>query len=384
MTRSEAETKIETGTGTRIERQIGTQAERQIGTQAERQIGTRIERQIGTQAERQIGTQAERQIGTQAERQIGTQAETEIRIGIGTQTEIQTETEMQTETDTQTERPWPAPAKLNLFLHILGRRPDGYHELQTCFQFVDLCDDIYIRVRADGAIRRLRGAAGVPADADLCVRAANALKAATGCQMGADIDVVKRIPMGAGLGGGSSDAATCLVALNRLWSLNLPVAQLAALGLALGADDPVFVMGRAAWAEGVGELLTPLFAPLAPREAHYVILRPPVFVSTAEIFRDPELTRNSPRITIHGFLASGGRNDCLDVVRRRYPPVARALEWLGQFGSARLTGTGACVFLGCDSSDLCAEIVRKLPPGFSAFTVRGLNDSPLVQRLLAG
>jgi len=281
------------------------------------------------------------------------------------------------------ERPWPAPAKLNLFLHITGRRPDGYHELQTCFQFVDLCDDIHIRARPDGEIRRLRGAAGVSEDADLCVRAARALQSASSCGLGADIDVVKRIPMGAGLGGGSSDAATCLVALNRLWGLDWPPAELAALGLKLGADVPVFVHGRAAWAEGVGEQLTPLFPPLAPPEVNYLILKPNVFVSTAEVFQDPELTRNSPPITIHGFLASGGGNDCLGVVRRRYPPVAHALDWLSLFGRARLTGTGACVFSSLES-DRYAEIARKLPPGFDAFLVRGLNDSPLLKRLSAG
>ena len=282
------------------------------------------------------------------------------------------------------ERSWPAPAKLNLFLHIVGRRPDGYHELQTCFQFVDLCDDIHIGVRSDGAIRRLRGAAGVSSEEDLCVRAARALQAASGCALGATIDVVKRIPMGAGLGGGSSDAATCLVALNRLWGLNLPTARLAELGLKLGADVPVFVHGRAAWAEGVGERLTPLFPPQAPPEVNYLILKPKVFVSTAEVFQDPELTRNSAPITIHGFLASGGRNDCLDVVRRRYPEVARALDWLSLFGHARLTGTGACVFLALASMDRYAEIVRELPPAFDAFLVRGLNDSPLLERLSAG
>ena len=281
------------------------------------------------------------------------------------------------------ERPWPAPAKLNLFLHILGRRPDGYHELQTCFQFVDLCDDIYVRVRLDGAVRRLRGAEGVSEDSDLCVRAARALQSAANCHLGADIDVVKRIPMGAGLGGGSSDAATCLVALNRLWGLDWPAARLAALGLTLGADVPVFVHGRAAWAEGVGDRLTPLHPPLAPREDNYLILKPNVSVSTAEVFQDPELTRNSPPITIHGFLASGGRNDCLDVVRRRYPEVARALDWLSFNGHARLTGTGACVFVRVESMDRGRELVRMLPPAFDAFLVRGLNDSPLLERLAA-
>jgi 4-diphosphocytidyl-2-C-methyl-D-erythritol kinase len=281
------------------------------------------------------------------------------------------------------EQPWPAPAKLNLFLHIIGRRPDGYHELQTCFQFVDLCDDIHIRVRLDGEIRRLRGADGVSEDSDLCVRAARALQIAAGCKLGADIDVVKRIPMGAGLGGGSSDAATCLVALNHLWGLDWPATRLAALGLKLGADVPVFVLGRAAWAEGVGERLRPLRPPFAPPEDNYLILKPNVFVGTAEVFQDPELTRNSPPITIHGFLASGGRNDCLEVVRRRYPEVARALDWLSFYGHARLTGTGACVFVSIESMDRGREIVRKLPPASDAFLVRGLNDSPLLERLSA-
>jgi 4-diphosphocytidyl-2-C-methyl-D-erythritol kinase len=279
-------------------------------------------------------------------------------------------------------RPWPAPAKLNLFLHVLGRRSDGYHELQTCFQFVELSDEIAIRVRPDGEIRRIAGAAGVAQDEDLCLRAARALKAAASCALGADITVRKKIPMGAGLGGGSSDAATCLVALNRLWNLRWSAAELAALGLQLGADVPVFVHGRAAWAEGVGERLTPLYPPLAPAELNYLIIKPKVSVSTKDVFQDPELTRNSPPITIHGFLASGGRNDCLGVVRRRYPEVAHAMDWLSRFGKARLTGTGACVFLACSAMD-GREILRRLPPAFDAFLTRSLNDSPLLERLAA-
>jgi 4-diphosphocytidyl-2-C-methyl-D-erythritol kinase len=282
---------------------------------------------------------------------------------------------------TATQSRWPAPAKLNLFLHIVGRRPDGYHELQTCFQFIDLCDEIAISVRADGDIRRAADIPGVSLEADLCVRAAKALRQASGVSLGADISLVKRIPIGGGLGGGSSDAATCLVALNRLWGINWPVSKLAELGLRLGADVPVFVHGRTAWAEGVGERLTPLYPPLAPPETNYLILKPNVFVSTAEVFQDPELTRNSPPITIHGFLASGGRNDCLGVVRRRYPEVAHALDWLSLFGSARLTGTGACVFLACETLDLGREIMRKLPPGMDGFLARGLNDSPLLEGL---
>jgi 4-diphosphocytidyl-2-C-methyl-D-erythritol kinase len=279
---------------------------------------------------------------------------------------------------------WPAPAKLNLFLHILGRRPDGYHELQTCFQFVDLCDEITIEVRGDGRIRRVVDIADVAEDDDLCVRAARALQGAAACPLGADISVLKRIPMGGGLGGGSSDAATCLVALNHLWRLHWPVDDLAALGLKLGADVPVFVRGRAAWAEGIGERLTPLYPPLAPFEANYLILKPNIGVGTAEVFRDPELTRNSAPITIHGFLASGGRNDCLGVVRRRYPEVARALDWLSGFGWARLTGTGACVFLAVETMDRGREILGQLPPALDAFLARGLNDSPLLERLATG
>lgn len=280
-------------------------------------------------------------------------------------------------------RPWPAPAKLNLFLHIVGRRPDGYHELQTCFQFIDLCDDIRLEVRRDGQVRRLAGAAGVTESDDLCVRAARALKQATASSLGVDISVTKRIPMGAGLGGGSSDAATCLVALNSLWGLHQSRAELAALGLKLGADVPVFVGGRAAFAEGVGERLTPLYPPRAPPESFYLILKPAVFVSTRDVFQDPDLTRNTRPLTIHDFLASGGGNDCLTVVRRRYPEVARAFDWLSRFGDARLTGTGACVFLACDETRGRA-LAAEVPPEFEKFLVRGRNDSPLLERLAAG
>jgi 4-diphosphocytidyl-2-C-methyl-D-erythritol kinase len=280
-------------------------------------------------------------------------------------------------------RLWPAPAKLNLFLHIVGRRADGYHELQSVFQFVDLCDELEIAVRTDGQIARRSEILDVPAERDLCIRAARALQRTAGSTLGADIHLHKRIPIGAGLGGGSSDAATCLVALNRLWGLHWSIDRLAALGLTLGADVPVFIRGRAAWAEGVGERLTLLYPPLAPVEANYLILKPNVFVGTAEVFQDPELTRNSPAITIHGFLKSGGRNDCWSVVRRRYPDVARAFDWLSQFGTARLTGTGACVFLACESMEYGRAIMRDAPSDCDAYLVRGLNDSPLLGRLAA-
>ena len=281
-------------------------------------------------------------------------------------------------------RTWPAPAKLNLFLHILGRRPDGYHELQSCFQFVDLCDEVTVDVRADGEIRRHTQIEGVPEESDLCVRAARALQKAAGTALGADLGLVKRIPIGGGLGGGSSDAATVLVALNHLWDVNFSTDELAALGLKLGADVPVFVRGRVAWAEGVGERITPLYPPLAPLETNYLILKPNVSVSTAEVFQDPELTRNSAPITIHGFLATGGWNDCWSVVRRRYAEVARAFDWLSRFGPVRLTGTGACVFLACESESRGREILREVPPEWTGFFARGLNDSPLLERLAAG
>ncbi len=276
---------------------------------------------------------------------------------------------------------WPAPAKLNLFLHIVGRRADGYHLLQTCFQFVDLADEVGIGVRADGRIERTAGALGVPAEADLCVRAARALQQAAGTPLGATIEVHKRIPLGAGLGGGSSDAATTLRVLNQLWGLSFSIDRLADIGLRLGADVPVFVRGRAAWAEGVGERLTPLYPPDAPAETKYLILKPKVSISTASVFQDPDLTRDTPPITIAGFLASGGHNDCEPIVRRRYPEVAGALDQLSRFGRARLTGTGACVFVDCGTEERGHEIMRQLPPAFDAYLVRGLNDSPLLEKL---
>ena len=276
-----------------------------------------------------------------------------------------------------TMRYWLAPAKLNLFLHVVGRRVDGYHLLQTCFQFVDLCDEVGVRVRADGSIVRLQGADGVDAESDLCVRAARALQHASGCGLGADLDLRKRIPMGAGLGGGSSDAATTLRVLNRLWGLDWTLDRLAALGLGLGADVPVFVQGRAAWAEGVGERLVPLVPPAAPPETNYLIIKPKISIATADVFRDPELTRDTPPITIAGFLEAGGHNDCEPVVRRRYPEVASALDRLAQFGRARLTGTGACVFLDCGTRRRGLDILRQMPPEWDAYVVQGLNESPL-------
>ena len=272
---------------------------------------------------------------------------------------------------------WPAPAKINLFLHIVGRRADGYHELQTCFQFLSRCDAIDIRVRDDGIIRRLQGM-DIPAEADLVVRAARLLQSASDCAAGADIVVHKRIPAGAGLGGGSSDAATVLVALNQLWNLGKNNEALQQLGLSLGADVPVFVAGRASWAEGVGERLTFLRGAELPKERIYLIVRPNCSVSTAEVFQAAELTRNSPPITIRGFLDEGGRNDCTPTVRGRFPAVGRALDWLSTFGEARLTGTGACIFLGLDTADEAERILRRMPSEFTGFIAQGMNKSPLL------
>ena len=226
-------------------------------------------------------------------------------------------------------RRWPAPAKLNLFLHVTGRRADGYHELQTLFQLIDLCDTVTIEMREDGQIERPVGAAGVAPEADLAVRAAQALKQATGARRGASIRIDKRIPLGAGLGGASSDAATTLLVLNELWGCRLPGPALVRLALPLGADVPVFIEGSSAWAEGIGERLTPVSLP----ERWYVIIWPNVSISTREVFQSPELTRNSPLITIRAFFESGGRNDCEPVVRARSAEVAEALEWLARVGT---------------------------------------------------
>jgi 4-diphosphocytidyl-2-C-methyl-D-erythritol kinase len=268
---------------------------------------------------------------------------------------------------------WPAPAKLNLFLHVTGRRADGYHELQTVFQLVDLHDTITISLRSDGRIERPKGPPGVDAEIDLTVRAAKALQGATRCRLGATLHVRKRIPMGGGLGGGSSDAATVLLALNHLWECGLSIDQLASLGLPLGADVPVFVRGSSAWGQGVGEDLQPLELP----ERWYVIIHPGVSVGTREVFQSPELTRNSPVITIRAFFQSGGRNDCEPVVRARFPEVAEALDWLGQYAPARLTGTGSCIFAPCASAIEAERLAARVPDRWTSYVARGLNTSPV-------
>ena len=273
---------------------------------------------------------------------------------------------------------WPAPAKLNLFLQVTGRRADGYHELQTVFRLLDWGDEVRLRVRGDGQLRRLRGASGVIEQEDLVMRAARLLQQHADSTMGADIDVVKRIPMGGGLGGGSSDAATVLVALNHLWELGLDEDALATLGRRLGADVPVFVRGRSAWAEGVGEQLSPMRLP--PR--HYVVVDPQEPVSTGALFQAPELTRNAPRATISSF-ASGETtgNAFQPVVRARYRRVAEALDWLGGFGEARLTGSGGCVFLELRSLARAHAVADRCPAAFNAYVASGAYVSPLHDRL---
>jgi 4-diphosphocytidyl-2-C-methyl-D-erythritol kinase len=272
--------------------------------------------------------------------------------------------------------PWPAPGKLNLFLHVVGRRADGYHLLQTAFQFIDLSDELRFWKRPAGVIERIGEVPGVPADLDLSVRAARELAAVASRNIGVAIEVRKRLPIGGGVGGGSSNAATTLVALNRLWGLDLPSDALARLGLSLGADVPVFVHGRAAWAEGVGERLTPVDFP----EPVFLLIQPDVSVSTAEVFGAAELTRDSPVLTIRGFLTAGGRNDCEAVVRRRFPEVAEALDWLGSHAAARLTGTGSCVFAAMPDEETARAALEALPRRWTGYVVRGLNRSPLVLR----
>jgi 4-diphosphocytidyl-2-C-methyl-D-erythritol kinase len=273
---------------------------------------------------------------------------------------------------------WPAPAKLNLMLHVVGRRADGYHELQTVFQLIDLCDRVRIRVREDGQITRPAGAAGVAEADDLVVRAARALQAESGTGLGADIEVSKVIPMGGGLGGGSSDAATTLLALNRMWGTALDPGRIAAIGAGLGADVPVFVHGRSAWGEGVGERLTPVEM---PGETWYLVIFPGVAVPTAAVFQAPELTRNSPPTTMRGFLETGGRNDCEAVVRARFPAVAEALDWLARHAPARLTGTGSCVFASFSRAADAERVAARVPDEWRAFVARGVNRSPLLDEL---
>ncbi|MCE3025957.1 4-(cytidine 5'-diphospho)-2-C-methyl-D-erythritol kinase [Salinicola sp. DM10] len=276
----------------------------------------------------------------------------------------------------------PAPAKLNLLLRITGRRADGYHELQTLFQLLDHGDTLSFTPRDDGAVTLSPALDGVSAEENLIVRAARLLQQETGCRAGVDIVLDKRLPMGGGLGGGSSDAATTLVALDRLWQLDLGRERLAALGLGLGADVPVFVRGDSAWAEGVGERLIPV----ALAERWFVVVHPGVAVSTAAVFGHPGLTRDSTAISMR--LALDGatpetvwRNDCESVVRALYPEVDRALAWLSSYGNALLTGTGACVFCPVADEASADAVIADAPDGWQIFKARGVARSPLHRAL---
>lgn len=275
----------------------------------------------------------------------------------------------------------PAPAKLNLFLHVTGRRPDGYHLLQTVFQLIDRGDLLHFRLRDDGAIRRTTEVAGVPEDSDLIVRAARLLQSAAASKTGrtipgADIEIAKRLPMGGGLGGGSSDAATTLMALNHLWQAGLTRAELMALGLQLGADIPFFVFGRNAFAEGVGEALIPVATP----DCWFVVIEPGVSVPTAAIFGASELTRNTKPVTITDFSEAPigfGKNDLQIVATKLFPPVAEAIEWLSTYGDARMTGSGACVFCAFEREHLADEALKTVPARWKAWKARTLSHHPL-------
>jgi len=267
----------------------------------------------------------------------------------------------------------PAPAKLNLFLQVTGRRPDGYHTLQTLFTFVDYGDTLDFVRTEDGEIRQQYPLSGIAAQEDLCIRAAQLLQQESKTGYGAVIGIRKKIPLGGGLGGGSSDAATTLLVLNRLWGLGWARERLAALGLQLGADVPVFIGGHAAFAEGIGERLTPVTVP----EPWYLIAHPGIAVSTREIFEAPDLTRDSIPVKMCDFSVGFGRNDLQSVVMRRYPQIARLLEWLDHFGEARMTGSGACCFVPFEDASRAESALLQMPSEYKGFIARGMNQHPL-------
>jgi 4-diphosphocytidyl-2-C-methyl-D-erythritol kinase len=272
---------------------------------------------------------------------------------------------------------WPAPAKLNLMLRITGRRDDGYHVLQTVFQLVDLCDWLVFHPADDGRVFLKYPLPGVPEEQDLTVRAAKLLQRETGCKQGVCIEIEKKLPMGGGLGGGSSDAATTLVVLNKLWNLGLPVERLMRMGLSLGADVPVFVYGYSAWGEGVGEVLEKINLP----EQWFVVVKPDCHVATKEIFSADDLTRNSKPVKIADFMLGQQNNDCLSVVRNLYPPIDQALNMLSEFGYARLTGTGACIFAGFEDYSVAQGVANALAGKWEVYLAKGVNVSPLQQKL---
>ena len=275
---------------------------------------------------------------------------------------------------------YPAPAKLNLFLHVLGRRPDGYHLIQTAFRLIDRSDRVGIVVRGDGAIRRTNDLPGIDVESDLCMRAARALREvaadrlrSTNATPGVEITLDKQLPIGGGLGGGSSDAATVLIVLNRLWTLHLNRAELMAVGLRLGADIPAFLFGENALGEGVGEQLTPLSLP----PAWYLVLTPQVSVSTKEIFSSVALTRDTKRLKLPPFLPGLGKNDLQPVATALYPEIGAHLNWLSKHGDARMTGSGACVFAEFGSETEAREVEARMPGTMRGFVARGLDQHPL-------
>jgi 4-diphosphocytidyl-2-C-methyl-D-erythritol kinase len=270
-------------------------------------------------------------------------------------------------------RSWPAPAKINLFLHVVGRRADGYHLLQTVFQFLTFSDALRFSPRADGEIVLATPLSGVAVESDLTVRAARLLRHASGSSAGVTIAVDKRLPVAGGLGGGSSDAATTLVALNRLWRCGLSVAELQQLGLQLGADVPVFVHGRNCFAEGVGERFTDLDLP----PAWYVVIVPKVVVPTAAVFRDPDLRRDSPIMAPGDWRPEMGGNDLEPVACRLYPEVAKTLEFMRARGAARMSGSGGCCFAGFATEAAARAMYAELPANMSGFVARGLHRHPL-------
>jgi 4-diphosphocytidyl-2-C-methyl-D-erythritol kinase len=277
----------------------------------------------------------------------------------------------------------PAPAKLNLFLHIIGRRDDGYHNLQTVFQILNYGDELHFAVRDDGEINlRCEGSQTLDdvAETDnLVLRAARLLREHVGYSNapGADIALIKHLPSGGGLGGGSSDAASTLLGLNALWELDLSTEHLAELGRQLGADVPVFVRGHSAWAEGIGEELTPVELP----DRWYLVIHPNCHIATSVVFSHPQLTRDSPAITMAAFFGGPTRNDFENLVRRLAEPVNKALIWLEKFGEARLTGSGACVFASFDSEDAAQQVQQQIPDEWHSFVARGVNHSPAIEQL---
>ncbi len=276
---------------------------------------------------------------------------------------------------------FPSPAKINLFLHIVGQRPNGYHELETAFQFIDYGDEVSISVNSSNSIELLTEIEGVNTCDNLIYKAALQLKEHTKCELGAHIRINKVLPMGGGLGGGSSNAATVLVALNHLWQLNLTTQELADIGLTLGADVPIFVHGFAAFAQGVGEVLTPI----SPSEYWYLIAKPNCSISTQAVFTSPDLQRNTPKLLLNNIdndlNIESCHNDCETMVIKHYPEVAKLLAWLIEYAPSRMTGTGACIFSRFNSEDEAREIQSKLPDGIESFVAKGVNQSPLINAL---